>query len=60
MYFTDNFIAKKAKYKRHSNISKPYKIVFSINYFEKFQEGKYGPILLKKYWEEATIYTNLN
>jgi hypothetical protein len=27
---------------------------------DKFQEGKYGPILLKKYWEEATIYTNLN
>lgn len=25
----------------------------------KFEEGKYGPILLKRYWEEATIHTNL-
>lgn len=26
---------------------------------DKFEHGKYGYILLKKYWEEATIYTNL-
>jgi len=29
------------------------------NNLDKFKEGKYGPILLKKYWEDATIYTNL-
>lgn len=26
---------------------------------DKFEEGKYGYILLKKHWEDATIYTNL-